>query len=75
MWPCRVANWYSGEHTPPGSLVEPGFLVAEPPTTVAEDYHQQYLSDQKNPNGYCNHGPNGLTCPVGVARTPEGAAH
>jgi peptide-methionine (S)-S-oxide reductase len=34
----------------------------------AEDYHQQYLSDEKNPNGYCNHGPNGLTCPVGVAR-------
>ncbi|GAA1746133.1 peptide-methionine (S)-S-oxide reductase MsrA [Luedemannella helvata] len=35
----------------------------------AEDYHQQYLSDAKNPNGYCNHGPNGLTCPVGVAKT------
>jgi peptide-methionine (S)-S-oxide reductase len=34
----------------------------------AEDYHQQYLSDSKNPYGYCNHGPNGMTCPVGVAR-------
>jgi peptide-methionine (S)-S-oxide reductase len=34
----------------------------------AEDYHQQYLSDAKNPNGYCNHGPNGLSCPIGVAR-------
>jgi len=33
----------------------------------AEDHHQQYLSDAKNPGGYCNHGPNGLTCPVGVA--------
>jgi peptide methionine sulfoxide reductase MsrA len=33
----------------------------------AEDYHQQYLSDAKNPYGYCNHGPNGLTCPTGVA--------
>ena len=44
------------------------------PFYYAEDYHQQYLSSQKNPNGYCNHGPNGLTCPVGVARTPE-AAH
>src|SRR5262249_28045225 len=33
----------------------------------AEDYHQQYLSDAKNPYGYCNHGPNGLTCPIGVA--------
>jgi peptide-methionine (S)-S-oxide reductase len=35
----------------------------------AEDYHQQYLSDAKNPYGYCNHGPNGMTCPIGVART------
>ena len=33
----------------------------------AEDYHQQYLD--KNPGGYCNHGPNGMTCPVGVAKT------
>ena len=31
----------------------------------AEDYHQQYL--EKNPGGYCGIGPNGLTCPVGVA--------
>ncbi|MFC7404919.1 peptide-methionine (S)-S-oxide reductase MsrA [Georgenia alba] len=30
----------------------------------AEDYHQQYL--HKNPGGYCNHGPNGMTCPVGL---------
>ena len=35
----------------------------------AEDYHQQYLSDSKNPNGYCTHGPNGMTCPIGVAKT------
>jgi peptide-methionine (S)-S-oxide reductase len=34
----------------------------------AEDYHQQYLSSDKNPNGYCNHGPNGMTCPIGVAK-------
>jgi peptide-methionine (S)-S-oxide reductase len=33
----------------------------------AEDYHQQYLSSAKNPDGYCNHGPNGMTCPIGVA--------
>ncbi len=33
----------------------------------AEDYHQQYL--EKNPGGYCNIGPNGMSCPVGVART------
>ncbi len=31
----------------------------------AEGYHQQYL--HKNPGGYCNHGPNGMSCPVGVA--------
>jgi peptide-methionine (S)-S-oxide reductase len=37
----------------------------------AEDYHQQYLSDAKNPNGYCNHGPNGMTCPVGVGKVEE----
>ena len=30
-------------------------------------YHQQYL--HKNPGGYRNHGPNGMTCPVGVAGT------
>ena len=31
----------------------------------AEGYHQQYL--KKNPGGYCNIGPNGMSCPVGVA--------
>lgn len=34
-----------------------------------DDYHQQHLSDSKNPNGYCNHGPNGMSCPIGVAKT------
>ncbi|HPB73593.1 MAG TPA: peptide-methionine (S)-S-oxide reductase MsrA [Phycicoccus sp.] len=38
------------------------------PFWYAEDYHQQYL--HKNPAGYCNHGPNGLTCPVGVGNLP-----
>ena len=33
----------------------------------AEGYHQQYL--QKNPGGYCGIGPNGMSCPVGVAET------
>jgi peptide-methionine (S)-S-oxide reductase len=32
----------------------------------AEDYHQQYLSDAKNPNGYCGIGGTGVSCPVGV---------
>jgi peptide-methionine (S)-S-oxide reductase len=35
----------------------------------AEDYHQQYL--HKNPGGYCNHGPNGMTCPVGLVRQDQ----
>jgi peptide-methionine (S)-S-oxide reductase len=32
----------------------------------AEDYHQQYLSDAKNPNGYCGLGGTGVSCPVGA---------
>ena len=40
------------------------------PFYYAEDYHQQYLSDVKNPYGYCNHGPNGMTCPIGVGSMP-----
>jgi peptide-methionine (S)-S-oxide reductase len=32
----------------------------------AEDYHQQYLA--KNPDGYCGIGPNGMSCPIGVAK-------
>ncbi len=38
------------------------------PFWYAEAIHQQYLHHR--PNGYCNHGPNGLTCPVGVADLP-----
>lgn len=30
----------------------------------AEDYHQQYL--YRNPNGYCNHGYNGVACQIGL---------
>jgi peptide-methionine (S)-S-oxide reductase len=33
----------------------------------AEGYHQQYLESHRN--GYCGIGPNGMTCPVGVAKT------
>ncbi len=42
------------------------------PFYYAEDYHQQYLAPTKNPNGYCNHGPNGLSCPIGVAPAEAG---
>ena len=31
-------------------------------------YHKAYL--HKNPGGYCNHGPNGVTCPVGITDLP-----
>jgi len=39
------------------------------PFYYAEDYHQQYLD--KNPGGYCNHGPNGMTCPTGLLRQDQ----
>ncbi|MCK9897056.1 peptide-methionine (S)-S-oxide reductase MsrA [Frankia sp. AgB32] len=39
------------------------------PFYLAEEYHQQYLSDAKNPHGYCGLGGTGLSCPVGVAST------
>jgi peptide-methionine (S)-S-oxide reductase len=34
----------------------------------AEAYHQQYLSDGKNPYGYCPANGTGVSCPVGVVR-------
>ncbi len=34
------------------------------PFWYAEEHHQQYL--HKVPGGYCNHGPNGLTCQIGL---------
>ncbi|MDS1271757.1 peptide-methionine (S)-S-oxide reductase MsrA [Lipingzhangella sp. LS1_29] len=37
------------------------------PFYFAEDYHQQYLADTKNPNGYCGVGGTGVSCPIGVA--------
>ncbi|GIJ44847.1 peptide methionine sulfoxide reductase MsrA 1 [Virgisporangium aliadipatigenens] len=36
------------------------------PFYYAEEHHQQYL--HHNPGGYCNHGPNGMSCPIGVAK-------
>jgi peptide-methionine (S)-S-oxide reductase len=36
---------------------------------LAEDYHQQYLSSGKNPNGYCGLGGTGVACPVGVVKS------
>jgi peptide-methionine (S)-S-oxide reductase len=31
----------------------------------AEDYHQQYLADTKNPYGYCPDHGTGVSCPIG----------
>jgi peptide-methionine (S)-S-oxide reductase len=38
----------------------------------AEDYHQQYLSDSKNPGGYCPVHATGVTCQIGAASGQEG---
>jgi peptide-methionine (S)-S-oxide reductase len=40
------------------------------PFYYAEAYHQQYL--HKVPNGYCNHGFNGVTCQVGTGVSSTG---
>lgn len=43
-------------------------ILNAPPFYYAEDYHQQYLD--KNPGGYCGLGGTGVSCPVGVLKTP-----
>jgi peptide-methionine (S)-S-oxide reductase len=37
----------------------------------AEDYHQQYLSAGKNPNGYCPDHGTGVSCPIGVVKASD----
>jgi peptide-methionine (S)-S-oxide reductase len=41
-------------------------IADAPAFYYAEDYHQQYLSDSKNPNGYCPDHGTGVSCPVGL---------
>jgi peptide-methionine (S)-S-oxide reductase len=36
------------------------------PFYYAEGYHQQYLSEAKNPDGYCSMVGTGVSCPIGV---------
>jgi peptide-methionine (S)-S-oxide reductase len=55
-------------------LVEAGYgkitteIVPATEFYFAEDYHQQYLSDAKNPYGYCPDHGTGVSCPIGVVR-------
>lgn len=37
----------------------------------AEGYHQQYLSANKNPNGYCPDHGTGVSCPIGVLKAGD----
>ena len=37
----------------------------------AEGYHQQYLSDGKNPYGYCPDHGTGVSCPIGVVKASD----
>ena len=43
-------------------------IRSAPEFYFAEDYHQQYLSDTKNPNGYCPDHGTGVSCPIGVVK-------
>jgi peptide-methionine (S)-S-oxide reductase len=46
-------------------------LLPAGPFYPAEPYHQQYLSGNKNPDGYCGLGGTGQACPIGVAPAPD----
>ena len=61
-----------------GALDDAGYgritteIIAAPPFTYAEDYHQQYLA--KNPGGYCGLGGTGVSCPTGLTQGGGGDA-
>lgn len=40
---------------------------SHPANNTGNCYHQQSLSEAKNPDGYCGLGGTGVSCPVGVA--------
>src|SRR5579859_271736 len=46
-------------------------ITPAPEFYFAEDYHQQYLSGNKNPNGYCPDHGTGVSCPIGVVKADD----
>lgn len=65
----RILDLYQERFTAAGHGEITTEIVPANEFYFAEDYHQQYLL--KNPGGYCNHGPNGVSCPIGVLRQDE----
>jgi peptide-methionine (S)-S-oxide reductase len=55
-----------------GQITTDGRPAAEAGTFYyAEGYHQQYLSDSKNPWGYCPDHGTGVSCPIGLGVKAE----
>jgi peptide-methionine (S)-S-oxide reductase len=46
-------------------------IVPAPEFYFGEGYHQQYLSDAKNPYGYCPDHGTGVSCPIGVVKASD----
>ena len=66
---ARYGKAYAGAGAPDiTTQIQPAALYY-----FAEDYHQQYLA--KNPQGYCMHGPTGVSCPLPPRYLKLSAAH
>jgi peptide-methionine (S)-S-oxide reductase len=57
---------YQQQLTPAGYGKITTEIRQAPEFYFAEDYHQQYLADTKNPFGYCPDHGTGVSCPIGV---------
>src|ERR1022692_1480391 len=64
----QSAAAYQQRLTAPGHGTITTEIRSAPEFYFAEDYHQQYLSDTKNPNGYCPDHGTGVSCPIGVVK-------